>query len=67
MFKSNKSSYRVLSNLSSLAAQVVFAGFVTGLVVLPLDIRKLLVIIFELISSILLGYMFIEFGIKGKL
>jgi len=65
--KFNNSTYRALSNICNSIAQVSFAAFVTGVVLLPIDLRKIFMLVFELILSLGFWYLSIIFATKGKL
>jgi hypothetical protein len=62
----NKSRARILSSICNNIAQVFFGAFI-GALVLPLDSGKVLVVIFELVSSVIFWILTLLFGEKGKI
>ena len=61
-----KSKFRVLSSICREIAQVLFGGFIGGVVVLSLDFWKMVVLILELGFAIGFWYLSLYFGERGK-
>lgn len=64
--KFKKENYQTLSSISISVGEVFFAAFVGGIFLVSLDLLKLYVLILELILSIIVWYLAIYFGGKGK-
>jgi len=67
MLKLKRSEYRALSGIISGIGNILFGAFVAGVVVLPLDLTKTLVLVLELILAIFAWYLAIVFAQRGRL